>query len=43
MKEIGVAAGVQENNIAVIDAALPAGAPFSRISAATWRWPSCWA
>ena len=29
MKEIGVAAGVQENNIAVIDGALPAGAPFS--------------
>ena len=28
MKEIGVAAGVQENNIAVIDEALPAGAPF---------------
>ncbi|NKI36409.1 polysaccharide biosynthesis tyrosine autokinase [Wenzhouxiangella sp. XN79A] len=29
MKEIGVAAGVQENNIAIIDGALPAGAPFS--------------
>ncbi|MGK7294860.1 MAG: GumC family protein, partial [Candidatus Wenzhouxiangella sp. M2_3B_020] len=28
MKEIGVAAGVQENNIAVIDEALAAGAPF---------------
>ena len=28
MKEIGVAAGVQENNIAVIDEALPPGAPF---------------
>jgi len=28
MKEIGVAAGVQENNIAVIDEALPAGGPF---------------
>lgn len=28
MKEIGVAAGVQENNIAVIDEALPPGGPF---------------
>ncbi len=28
MKEIGVAAGVQENNIALIDSALAAGAPF---------------
>jgi len=28
MKEIGVAAGVQENNIAVIDSALPSGGPF---------------
>jgi capsular exopolysaccharide synthesis family protein len=28
MKEVGVAAGVQENNIAVIDEALPAGGPF---------------
>ena len=28
MKEIGVAAGVQENNIAMIDAALPPGGPF---------------
>jgi len=28
MKEIGVAAGVQENNIAVIDQALPPGGPF---------------
>jgi len=28
MKEIGVAAGVQENNIAVIDDALPPGGPF---------------
>lgn len=28
MKEIGVAAGVQENNIAVIDAALPPGGAF---------------
>ncbi|MCA1778404.1 MAG: polysaccharide biosynthesis tyrosine autokinase [Xanthomonadaceae bacterium] len=28
MKEIGVSSGLQENNIAVIDAALPAGAPF---------------
>jgi len=28
MKEIGVAAGVRENNIAVIDGALPAGGPF---------------
>ncbi|MGB0513777.1 MAG: GumC family protein, partial [Wenzhouxiangellaceae bacterium] len=28
MKEIGVAAGVRENNIAVIDEALPAGGPF---------------
>lgn len=29
MKEVGVAAGVQENNIAVIDDAIAAGAPFS--------------
>ena len=29
MKEIGIAAGVQENNIAVIDAARPATVPFS--------------
>jgi succinoglycan biosynthesis transport protein ExoP len=28
MKEVGVAAGVQENNIAVIDEARPAGGPF---------------
>ena len=28
MKEIGVAAGVQENNIAIIDEALPPGGPF---------------
>lgn len=28
MKEIGVAAGIQENNIAVIDEALPPGGPF---------------
>ena len=28
MKEIGVATGVQENNIAVIDSALPAGSPY---------------
>ena len=28
MKEIGVAAGIQENNIAVIEAALPPGGPY---------------
>ena len=42
MKEIGVAAGVQENNIAVIDAALPPGGAFKPNLAATWRWLSCW-
>ncbi|MDT8322075.1 MAG: polysaccharide biosynthesis tyrosine autokinase, partial [Xanthomonadales bacterium] len=31
MKEIGVAAGVQENNIAVIDSAIASGAPFKPI------------
>lgn len=28
MKEIGVAAGIQENNVAVIEAALPPGGPY---------------
>ncbi|MDT8410268.1 MAG: polysaccharide biosynthesis tyrosine autokinase [Wenzhouxiangellaceae bacterium] len=31
MKEIGVAAGVQANNIAIIDSALPPGGPFKPV------------